>query len=241
MRFVHTVKYCSLLLLAFLATASFQGNGNGLVHADEQANTNSYGGRVLVRRSDEVSRATTETSEKVCGADEQDTIGLKKRIRKGDRKGERIPICEWVAMRRRGRCKRTHKRKGIDLKDYCKCTCKGVETRINPPQAVCPSDTVSPETELHGRQCTQVGQECGYRYIATGCRASEYMCLPIVNCFCGPNLTYSCQVHMAMGPVECPAAPSRPPPADWEEPPPGIGAYCDPENPPFASPETIQL
>lgn len=222
------------LLLAFIATSSFQGNGDVMVRATDISRP-SYGGRVLVRRNEDVSRATTETAEKICGADEQDGTGIMKRYM-----GQRIDICEWVAMKPR-RCRKKIKRKGntFRLKDHCKCSCK--KPSVNPAKASCPMESQHPEMELQGTVCAVPGQECAYKYLATGCKASEYMCLPTVNCYCGPDLTYACHVHMMPGPVECPAPPSRPPPADWEFPPPGIGERCDPENPPVGMPETITL
>ena len=93
------------LLLALIATSSFQGNGSVVVRATDISRP-SYGGRVLIRRNEDVSRATTETTEKICGADEQDGTGIKKRYM-----GQRIDICEWVALKPR-RCRKKIKRKG---------------------------------------------------------------------------------------------------------------------------------
>lgn len=231
------MKYYSFLLLflASIATASFQGNGNSMVVQATDVMRPSYGGRVLVRRSDDLSRVALETTEKICGADEQDGTGIKKRYN-----GQRIDICEWVAMKPK-RCRRKIRRKGetFRLKKHCKCTCKKPTT--NPAKTSCPTETMSPEIDFQGMVCAVPGQECGYKPIATGCKASEYMCLPTVSCYCGPDLTYSCHVHMTPpGVVDCPAPP-RPPPADWEDPPPGIGERCDPQHPPVGAAATITL
>lgn len=252
----NTMVCCFLLLLAFLATACVPGNGdNASMFALAAEQNNIFERRGLLRRAKSVvtpevgSSDTTERTHGSC----IDQVGLMKRLRKTR---ERIPLCDWVKRRKRRFCNRTIKRRNtfIHLREYCECTCLGVPTMAPAPTAPptepptpssvddedredegdnttigCPAEGVSPETELPGTSCA-AGQYCGYRHVVTGCNASEYMCLPVVECYCQGDDTFMCTMK-TIEPCD-PYPPTRPPPPGWEPPPDNWGTPCDPENPP---------
>jgi len=262
MRRSNTLMGCFLLLLAFLAAAWETGEISGrFVSAAEQKH-NIFESRGLLRRAKSVSTqeaveapieeapdvvttitAQVERTQEIC----QDKVGLKKRLRKTRQK---IPICDWVKQKKKKLCNRTIKKrkKLINLREYCGCTCLGVPTKApkptqpptEPPSPspeeddkeqtliTCPKfeDYESPEIDLNGTECV-ADQICGYRHHVTGCTPSEYMCIPIVECFCNWG-TFMCTI---MKFESCPPPPTRPPPPGWEDPPSNWGERCDPEDP----------
>jgi len=196
--------------------------------------------RGLLRRAN--SAVATERVAEGEGCEEA-TEGFQRRKKNGNK----IEVCKWVKKRKKRFCNRTIKIKNADnrkqelnIREYCACTCADVP--LKPPKrddtkVSCPTGLVSPETQLPGTPCSEE-QSCGYRHIVTGCKASELMCLPVVNCLCQPDLTFMCAVSVTQS---CPGPTTRPPPPDYEEPPSNVGEYCDPEDPSFAISELIGL
>lgn len=240
-----TGRFCFLLLLAFVATASFQGNGEKgmFALAAEPEHNTMIESRGLLRRTKSALVTERVTEGEGC---EEDTEGFQRK----KKNGKKIQVCKWVKKRKKKLCNKTIKIKNADkrkqelnLREYCACTCSDVPSK--PPKteetkASCPTGMISPETQLKGTSCSK-GQRCGYRHVVTGCKASELMCLPVVNCFCQPDLTFMCAISVLPGISDCPGPTTRPPPPDYEEPPSNVGKYCDPEDPSYAISELIGL
>ena len=243
MRFANTTR-CFVLLLALVTTASFRGNGDA-------AATNSMFA-LAVRQTHNIQFLRVRVDE---GEDAGEDICVEPAydgLEKKDRQGIKLPLCQWVQLRKKRRCKKTikKKKKKVFLKEHCPCTCKDVTITkgliieeekgkkpgpapdstvldVNDTDVSCPVIEDPQEINLSGEACfgTQI---CSYRYIATGCTQAEYKCVPTVSCHCTSQSIWQCMTH-ALFPTECEGPKTRPPPADWEVPPSNVGTTCIPE------------